>query len=98
MNWFTSLPDKFCAQILAKVKEIASADGNQDYKKDYRVILRLDSPHGQRIANLKGSAKPHTAQVGKPMAAGGHPTGVNEIVFAITKLDAGQSSSEGLTH
>ncbi len=76
MHWFSSLPEKYCAQIMDKVKKIASAQGDRQVRNDYRVVLRMDSTpqHGR---SPRKRPKPPPAPSPPPQ---------DQLTFAVTRF------------
>jgi len=77
---------------MLKVKEIAASEGNQDYRKDYRVILRLDENNqnsNQDFAKMSKNIPTTDANI----QVNSSQKQLNEIVFSITHLQPAQRPS-----
>ncbi len=72
---------------MTKVKEIAATEGNQDYRKDYRVILRLDPTYERPRSQKTAVASTRAKSQSNPRFC---KADANTIVFAITKLQPSQ--------
>ena len=67
VNWFSSLPDKYCNEIKARVKQLAEIDGNSNYQKDYRIILRITEDNKSPVLKVLPIKKKVKHEVTIPM-------------------------------
>ncbi len=84
MHWLSSLPEKYCEQIMQKVKEMSAADSGKETKQNYRVILSVNDEPRQNPRRTGHANKSQSSQLD------------NSVTFAVTRLDQGQQAGTKL--